>query len=57
MVKNELSIGGSLILIVAGILFLSTSPSDSTGVMLPIGLVFLFGGIIGFVALIFKSFK
>jgi len=54
---QEITIGGAIILIVLGIIFLSQSGSDSTGIIGWMGIVFLIVGIIGIIALLIKLFK
>jgi uncharacterized membrane protein HdeD (DUF308 family) len=54
---REITLGGAIILIVMGIVFLSQSASDSTGVVFWLGIVFLFVGIISLIAILISYFK
>ena len=54
---KEITLGGCIILIIAGILFISASGSDSTGIMLPIGIIFVVAGVVGLIAIFFSFFK
>lgn len=54
---KEITLGGAIILIIVGILFLSASGTDPTGVIFWIGIVFLLVGVISLIAVILSFFK
>jgi len=54
---KEITLGGAIILLVLGIVFLSQAASDSTGVVFWLGIVFLLVGIISLVAILISYFK
>lgn len=54
---QEITIGGCLILILFGAIFLSASSSDTTGILNTIGIIFIGVGIIGLIALLVKFLK
>jgi len=55
--RNGMTIVGSIIFIVAGLGFINASGSDATGVVFPIGLIFLLGGFIGLGSIIVNSMR
>lgn len=54
---ESITLGGSFALIVFGVIFLSASGSDTTGILNMMGIIFIAGGIIGFIALLVKFFS
>ena len=54
---KDINLVGAIILIILGIIFLSQSSSDSTGIIFWFGLIFLFVGIITLIAIFIKMFK
>jgi len=54
---KDITLVGAIILIILGIIFLSQSSSDSTGIIFWFGLIFLFVGIITLIAIFIKMFK
>ncbi len=54
---KELTLGGTILLIIIGIIFLSQSGSDSTGTIFWMGLIFLIVGIVGLVSILISYFR
>ena len=54
---KELGLGGSILATIVGIVFIAQSGSDTTGIILPLGGVFLFVGIIGLISFGISLFK
>lgn len=54
---KEITLIGAIFLVVIGIIFLSSSSSDSTGVTFWIGIIFLVVGILSVIAILIKIFK
>jgi len=54
---QEITFGSAIILLIAGILFLSMKNSDTTGIMALVGIIFIAGGVIGFIVVIIKFFS
>lgn len=55
--SKEITLGGAIILMVFGIIFLSKSNTDPTGIILWMGIIFLFVGIIGLIVILISYFK
>jgi uncharacterized membrane protein HdeD (DUF308 family) len=54
---KEITLIGAILLIIIGIIFLTQSGNDPSGITTWIGIIFLFVGIIALVAMLIKLFK
>lgn len=54
---KEITLFGAIFLIIIGIIFLSQSGADKTGIVLWMGIIFLLVGIIALIAILVKLFK
>lgn len=54
---KEITLVGSILLIIIGIIFLGASSSDPSGIIFWIGIIFLIAGIVSFITILIKLFK
>ena len=54
---REITLGGAILLLIAGIAFITQSGTDSTGLMLSIGLIFSLAGGVSLAGILVSYFR